>query len=331
MRVHSEPVIPAEVLLRAISILAVVFNHAHANGDAPFGYGGGMTFLMLLSGLNFARFSLQRGSAREVRHGLVSLGLRILVPCLAIVLASFALKREFDWAELLFVSDWFTPLHVSLLITWYPQVLLQILLILYLLFSVEGFARAILTRPLASSVALLVVALLVRATFPMLWDTSPLKHRLPHLFLWNFVLGWVVFFSLRKPQAGSRRGAWLAIACTAVSAFVGWPADRPQPYWLIAATSILVFVPRVRLPGVVVWRAVSIVGQATFAIFLLHPSLLRAYRALSPWPAPEIAWLFAVTGCVALWLLWTSLTRAYRTVSRPQAVSWAGSPSSSLS
>jgi hypothetical protein len=77
----------------------------------------------------------------------------------------------------------------------------------------------------------------------------------------------------------------------------------------------MLLLPNVRLPNPLV-QPVTIVSQASFAIFLLHAIGLGAYRAIFPWEVPEIAFLFSMVGCVVFWIVMTSFLRAWRETRR---------------
>lgn len=175
-----------DLALRAVAILAVTWNHA--NPLARGALGGGMTFLFMLSGYNFARFAILNSNIGRLRRALVMFALRVFVPSMALVMFFSLLLHDFFWQEFLFISNWWTIERVSIFPTWYPQVLLQILVGLYAAFSVPAIGGSLLRRPLVWSMVLFVVAVLVRLLGPMFWDTSHLRHNLPHLYLWNFVL-----------------------------------------------------------------------------------------------------------------------------------------------
>ena len=298
-----------EIILRAVAISAVVYNHAHVYGPPSVTFAGGMTVLMLLSGVSFARFALTTGSAGKIRAAAFNLAKLLLLPSMAVLVFSFFYMRQFSLTELLFVSNWFKGDYIARFPIWYPEVMIQMMVIVAVMFSIPPLLRVFLRYPLVASIAVLALAVLVRFLMPAWHDTSGLYHRLPHLFLWNFVLGWVVFYV----SAGDRPLLLKAvvIAGALASGIVGWDPGGPQGWWLAVAVGLLLFLPNVRLPSPLV-QPVTIVSQASFAIFLLHTIALGAYRAIFPWESPEIAFVFAMLGCVVFWIVLTSFLRAWR-------------------
>lgn len=309
--------VDSDVFMRAVAICSVVWNHA--NPLALGAFGGGMTFLMMLSGFSFARFSLRGLTAPEVRASLVRLGLRIGVPSFLLVLAFFLALRRFDWRELLFVSNWWTIDRISIFPTWYPQVMLQMFALLYVLFLLPAASRW-LKRPLAFSLIIFASGLAMRIILPLaVWDTAYLHHNLPHLYLWNFTLGWVVYFLVRD-RVPSVADKALAIGCIAAGALAGWGWGRLDFWWLTVFGITFVLVPRVTLPRPIATLA-GLLSQSAFTIFLLHRVLFVVLNHIVPaWTdrAPLVHWAFALFASVATWITFTAMTRAYRELDRGQ-------------
>ncbi|UAK25061.1 hypothetical protein [Sphingomonas nostoxanthinifaciens] len=270
--------IDTDAFMRAAAICSIVWNHA--NPSALGAFGGGMTFLMMLSGFNFARFSLQGGTPESVRAALVRLGLRIGVPSFLLVLFFFAALHRFDARELLFVSNWWTRDRISLFPLWYPEVMLQMFVLLYLLF-LTPLGRVALSHMLAFSLAIFLVGAGLRYALPFVWNTEYLNHDLPHLYLWNFTLGWVIFFLVvaRPPTALT---VLLAIGCVALGSAVGWGVHRLDFWWLIVSGAIFVLFRTLLLPRIV--AQVAGISGGHHQPGGLHrlpaaPLLLRADRA----------------------------------------------------
>lgn len=305
--------VSADVLLRALAITLVTYNHAHHNADFAMGWAGGMTFLMMLSGYNFAKYGMDGATHEAGRAALVRLGLRILIPSFFAVVGFFLLLQKFDLAELLFYRNWLTPQRISKFPTWYPQVMMQMFAGLVLLFCIPRVGAAFFRWPLRAALLLFGIALAMRIVFPLFFDTTSLMHHLPHLLLWNFTLGWVVYFSVTRLPA-----AWgKVLAC--ICGFAGAAASvsiEMLEFWCLSIGVILLVLPlRVRL-----WtplaRFVFIVSQATFAIFLLHRFLYEVYEHM-PIPQDQDAmWVVGLFGSIALWIAGVVPVRAYRALRR---------------
>jgi len=313
----------ADILLRALAIISVTYNHAHPYSTFVLGWGGGMTFLMMLSGYNFARFGMREGTPEKARDYLFRLGWGIVVPSLIAVVFFFLLLQKFNLAELLFYRNWLTPERVAKFPTWYPQVILQMFAGLFLLFSIPSVARAILRRPLAWSLGVFAFALAVRALSPLVWDTVPLEHHLPHLYLWNFCLGWLVYFALKEwPSPWSKLAV---VVCAALGATVHWGYDRLTFYWLTVGTALLVIPLDLRMPSKL-GQFFHLVSQATLAIFLLHRFFYEVYEHMPIPQDQDVMWLMGLFGSLATWILWTAAVRAFRYIRRQTVAGPADAP-----
>jgi hypothetical protein len=298
--------VDSEVVLRALAITAVCLNHSYP--VHPIGFGGGLTVLLMLSGLWFARFALQGASPQTLRPALAKFGLRLFVPCLAIILASFAVRREFSLTELLFISSWFSTSHLAFLFVWYPQTIIQILLVLAALFSIRPLADAFFRNPLFGSLALLAACLLIRQATVLL--LAPERITPPVNVAWNFFLGWVLYFALRDWTHHHLARKALLLALCVVCALAG-RSPMEFPFWTVAgACAVIIFIPWLRLPSPLA-RAAYIVSQASFTIFLLHVIFLRIYTVVLGGTSQFGAFLFAMTCCTLTWVLIAASTRAY--------------------
>lgn len=325
MRLFELRTIPMDVVLRGLAILLMAYRHSHNSSEFALSLAGGMTFLLMLSGMNFARFALG-GTAVIVRRSIKELARQVFIPCLVVVLLGFVLARRFSWSELLFVENFVSKHRFGLFRVWYCQVLLQLLGGYYLLFSIPPVARLVLRFPARAAIALFAVALLLRAAGPLVWDAGYLLNRVPHMYWWNFALGSVLFFLTTEPWRSKPWSKPLAFACVVSAATVGWGLNGLDGWGLIASTTLLVTVSAVRLPAVLA-RAIVLVSGATFAIFLLHWASFRvaesAYRLLAGPTAGldrNVAFVAGVLMCVTCWVAFKAFVRAYRALVRAPGV-----------
>ncbi|WP_099864149.1 acyltransferase family protein [Pararhizobium haloflavum] len=305
---HSGRIIETDIVLRAIAISAVVFNHSHP--VRPFNYAGGMTVLLMLAGYSLARFALSRTETQDLPTVILRFATRIWLPCLAIVLASFAIRRQFDLAELLFISNWFPGNDLAFLFVWYPQVVVQLLLCLALVFSIPAAARQFTARPLAATLIVFLIVFAAGRLFSQDHVPDALRTIPPQRIAWNFILGCLVFFALASPLAPRwNRVALvsLTIACAALAFGL-----RSLEFWTLSMSVVLLsYWPRLRLPESLA-RLFQIVGQASFTIFLLHVIFLRIYTLGLGLENQSGAWLFAMCGSLLAWLMATATLRVWR-------------------
>lgn len=312
--------IDTDVLLRALAIAMVALNHAMPHGGDETGVAGGMTVLLMLSGYSFARFVMAEATPHDLRRGMWLFTLRIFVPSFIAVLFFFLVQREFNLTELLFIRNWFNPERISIFPVWYPQVIVQMGLMLLGFFALPGVATGFLRRPLLGSALVWLAGLLIRMILPRYVDTAPLLHHLPHLFLWNFALGWVVFFLLAQRSLATQFAAVVAVL---VSAYLVWTPGRLQ-FWALAVAGLaLIWSLRVRLPGALT-HVFGLISQATFAIFLLHRFVYALYgKLLTPLPKGVLMWLLGLALCLGAWVVAAALSRAYHKLSRQQPAAGA--------
>lgn len=307
----SRKSVSAEVAVRAMAISTVTFNHAQKLGWYP-DFGGGMSFLMALSGYNFAKFAMHNRTPADVRRALLNLSVAIALPTMLVILGSFIVTQKFEWSEFFLYSNLFTPDHVTWMYIWYPQVLVQILLGLWVVFSIPPVANLILRNPFWSSLTIFAGAVVVRSAFA----NNDLWNQLPHLFLWNFVLGWLVFFTLEGPAIGhdlAKKG--FLLACTLVGSIVAWSVYKANPYVTTVLMGAFLFARSIPMPSIMA-KGVNLVSQATFGIFLLHFAFLTLYDQY--FEQDTLAkFSFGMILSIAVWLVVTSTVRAYKTLRKP--------------
>lgn len=295
-----------DIFLRACAITAVVFNHAR--WDIPFD--GGMTFLMMLSGFNFAKFGMNGATVEQGRDSLISLGRKILIPSFFAIVAAFVVTRQFDVTELLFISNWYKRDSIALFPIWYPQVIAQMFLGLWLLFLVPVIGQWIFRQPFVASLGLFSAAVLIRYIDPILWESAKINQGLPHLYLWNFILGMVVFFSLDR-LGSTWRAKVLATGCALIGASVGWSLDSLDFFWIVLGTVLFVAPLNVTLPSPVA-KVIVMIAHNTLAIFLLHIFMFKAYAHIPVPHDQNFKFVIGLFGSIFIWNIVKAPFSAYR-------------------
>jgi hypothetical protein len=305
--------IDTDILLRAIAICAVVLNHAHLPDAYASGMGGGMTLLFVLSGYSFARFALDGPALETAPIRALKFAWELLWPSAILIILFSIARQKFVISDLLFFRNWIDVGRVAFFPIWYVQVVVQMMAFLAIAMSLKPVRRAFAANPVATSVSAFALFAAIRVIAPTLWDTTHLRNQLPHLFLWNFALGWVVYFCVSRADAHPRLRL-LALACLIAGMFAGWPPYRSDFWVLLAGGAFLIFVRRVVLPGAVRQGAI-LLSEATFAIFLIHKiwiSVAKAVHAPASAEWPWVVFVFALGGSLACWFAMTALYRAFR-------------------
>ena len=316
--------IPGDVVLRAIAIVMIVFNHSHE--DAPFwNWKGGLTILLMLMGFNLARFGFKNADPASARRAIGDLLWRMFVPAFIFTLIYLSVHvvvyRHVYWAELFFVANWITPYHPQVFPVWYSQVMLQLLAAIYLLFCIPAVARGFLRLPLEGMLALFAAGIALNLLMPFVWDTRYLWYQVPHNYVWNIALGGLVYFLAFEPN-GVRLPKLMAIAGVVLGAAVGYGSGKIEFYMLIAGGIFLVTVRQMRLPWMLS-QTLVVISSATYAIFLMHVMWIKVFlvtypRIFGPGPWPDVAFhtmfVFALTMSIGCWLVFKSFVRALQSL-----------------
>lgn len=328
-RVRVQP----DGLIRGMAIASVVFNHAAALPGRPFELGGGMNALIILSGYSFARFVLIHDTAAATRFSIRQFALHLALATLPLMLIAFVIIGYFDISEILFYTNIVHMSQIKLLYTWYPQVIVQICLLMYVLTYIPpvfGFFQK--SRFAASCFA--VVAGFIAYIALKDWQPGGGASRLPQYSFWMFALGWVVLYG-KAIEGGQGRLARAAIVLlAAIFAFYqfGFQKDVLRPVISIITVGAMLFMPDVTMPKPLA-RIFLIASQAALTIYLLHLPFIKLFDALHLRPHKTgfhlgenvAAWAFSFFGCIAFWLVASSLTRAWR-----HEVSHSRQPSSAI-
>ena len=262
-----------DVLLRALAITAVVFNHTRPDGIGA--VPGAMATLLLAVGQNLARFrsnSLFRGEGLDLVRSTL---MRYMLPYFVVLIAYLTAKRDFDLPSLFFVSTFVDDRASTFLQPfWFIEVFFQIALLLAGLFAIRPLRDAVAERPLVwgAGAFSLLGAVHVAANVADFW--------LPPVVLWSGIvaLGWTVHF------AGSTRArALLSISALAMP----WLVPRGTMVGLVLL--ILVWLPRAPLVFEWLKDGVGRVGAASFQIYILHAVVLTAVGFV---PGMRGSWLF---------------------------------------
>ena len=275
------------VLLRALAILMVLGSHA-----AVIDIRGGAHLLMALVGFNFARFQIGRSLAAMS----VSIG--------------WMLAPAVIWVGLVAVWAWqpYTPQALGL--TWITQpgtddpdwrywfigALLWVLPLALLMLHVPALARWRSRWPFRWAVAATIAAFVLAVV--AVPDARPSSLFSPWAVLWVFLLGWAVWEARTDRQRLVVSALSLALVATTFSG---------SRLWLIGVgVLILIWVPRVRLPGFVGFAAAAL-AQSSLFIYLAHWQVLDVARN---WYAVGLS---LIAGLALTWV-WSRMLPAIRRV-----------------
>ena len=302
-------------LTRALAISFVVMNHSSSTN-----FGGGMNFLLLLAGYNFANFSFSK-STLGVNKDLLKMNLTILIPSYVIVVLSAIYSGKYFWQELLLVSNLFKTgaEKVALVPLWYCQILMQMSIFLAFVFWVTNFSKWNKQHPIFISSLFLAFGLILNLIsgghFP--WE------QLPHHHLWNFFLGWLLFAILTE-KTFARKVFASVVAIGAIYLMMGLTIGQHD--WLknrivifVALSLLFIWVDKVYLPKPLS-VLLHLIAKATFTIFLCHFTMMYIVEYTFSLDRRFIAQgaltaCLTIFSCVTIWVLYHSTIKTHKRLS----------------
>lgn len=307
-------------LFRALAILFVVANHS-----VWFSIAGGMNFLLLLSGYNFASFSFAKNN-KQIIIDLWQLIRKITLPSMLVMLFYFIINERFTFEEFFMISNWFylnKTTNIALPI-WYPQMFLQLGVILTVLFLIFPIHTSIKKNNIIATIILVFLSLIVFAIATSIFNTSHLGNRLPHLLLWNFILGWSLWALLNIRTAKNKIIASSLVFISVYIVYGGshYQGNRLEIFLMLALSFI--WLENIHLPNVFV-KIINIISSSTLYIFLLHLTFFQVYYLIFPeytlnYKVEVVTkFAFSVTSCVLVWLIVTAGSNAIKRLNAHQA------------
>lgn len=312
MTSRSSSTVGIDVLVRAAGISLIVFGHALAREESVWQLLAGLNVLLLVAGYSFPRFLPSDFTSADIRRAFFRYGKAIAIPCLLAMIASQLVYWRISLLDLTFFANFFTAEHVAFFPAWYGMVIVQIALLLAAVFSVPMVVSIYKRWPFVTALVMVMAAFALRPISFRLWDSGYLDDRLPHLMLWNFLAGWLLY-AAKHGRSGNKTPRYIALAIVIGLALLAWGPHLLR-FWSTAIAAVaLIFARSVSLPFLL-GRAASIVSQASLTIFLFHSPLLRLST-----PGPSIAqragdFAIAMVGSILIWIVATSCVRAYATL-----------------
>jgi amino acid adenylation domain-containing protein len=250
--------VDTSVLLRAVSIVAVVAGHM-ALPDLT----GSVRALFVVSGMSFGRYLVPQVLRTERVTAIGKLALKIAIPTVLYTLLINLVFARPKLPGLFLANNLVGPApEQSGLGFWFIDVLLQCFVGFALLLSVPWVRRRIAKDAFGFAVVASVAFAGISLAAPLLWDTSALSDRVPHHYLGAMCLGWAVV------HADSLRRKLLVVALTLLT--FAAPAYRSEGLLVFpfVASFLLVSLAQVSLP-VVAGRLVNLIASASLFIYLV--------------------------------------------------------------
>lgn len=264
-------------------MILMVANHSRLS-QALFGLPalyGGLNAMLVISGISMAVHAFQHDTQGTLR-AFLRFALRLAIPGLAIAFVwdtiiliigarDITLFRYF--AELALFSNWLSTHKLALFPIWYIQAVVQLLAGLAVVFLLTDLTPRIRKSPSRVCGLLLIGSVAVAIASYCVRDTSHLEDRLPHLLLWNFVLGWFIW-AIQHDLGWTMRSRLLLaatlLACTVLLYIpTGASYGLSRAVWMPVLLLPVIWWKRVPLPRLLA-HITHLIAQAVFAIFLLH-------------------------------------------------------------
>ncbi len=267
----------AQHLVRAIGISLIVANHASYRD-----LHGGLNLLLILSGMSFAQVCLARSQGQDFLRASYRFVMPFAVASVAMAVFWAIYNQQFRFAEIAMYSNWITTDRNSGFQIWYSQAFLQMLLVLIPLIWLSAVPPKFQQWPVRVSLVALAVSVVIAVVAKVSFDTSPLKDRLPHLYVWNFVLGWLFWAVLINgtPQLSSRLSLTLLTFGVLATLLIGmgYPFGALRVAMIAVPILILIWVSTVRVPFLVA-HVTRLIAMSTLSIFFLHYPFMSIYDA----------------------------------------------------
>jgi len=252
--------IESGILLRALAITLVVGTHL-----TLFDLQGGAHLLLVIAGASFARFCLADSSG-DPTTGILRTVARVAVPAV-LFLAWRALDRD---------TTLVSPSNVLLVNSyvrdgaggyWFIEVFVHIMLGCALLLAVPAVRAWERRHRFTFALGVLTSALLLNLTAHDGPD-DPQRAITTHGVLWFFALGWLA----HRADSPLRRIGVLVLGLSLIPGYFG---DQYRESIVIAGLSMLLFVPRLRLPRPLL-PAIGLIACASLYIYLTHFAIIRS-------------------------------------------------------
>ena len=272
------------VLLRALAIVMIVGTHANL-----FVAAGGAHVLLAVAGFNFGRFHLTDAPRGErVRHVLGSVA-RVAVPAMVWLAGVAVLTGDIGWRNVLLLnsvlgpSSWTEPAWWY----WFVEVLVWTLVALAGCLAVPWLDRAERRWSFWLPFGVTLVGLLPRYNVVELAAGDEI-HRGTVVF-WLFALGWAAVKATRVRHR-------LLVSAVAAASLPGFFGDGLREAAVVAGLLLLVWLPAVRVPGIVA-RTAAVLASASLYVYLAH---WQVYPHLED-DAPLLATLLSLLAGIAFW------------------------------
>jgi len=236
------------------------------------------------------------------------LAIKIVIPSMLVILLSFIIFNEIRWQELLLVSNLIDNTRVVAFPIWYTQVVFQIALILTLPIFIFNFSQLIKDKAITTSLIALCLSLCI--WFFMGAYQSELSN-LPHFFLWNFTLGWVVWALLKENDLAGKVMATSIVLITICCIYLLGLSQHYRVIIIALLSCIFIWCDHIKL-WKPIGKLITLTANAIFVIFLFHHWGFELFYLLAEdlegrATRVVVKVIFSVSFCIVLWAFLSAL------------------------
>jgi acyl-coenzyme A synthetase/AMP-(fatty) acid ligase len=283
--------IETQILLRFISISLIVIGHL-----TDFNYGGTGAFLLLMiAGFNFSRFQIPKIIATGSSRPMLALAATIAVPSLAYLLLMQILLNRLHLPTLLLISNLIEADANGGLTVWFIEVYVQTMCFMSLVVSLIPKKRISSVRQESVVVGLIILSIFLNLVGPMVWDTTLLFNRVPHMLFWLFAFG-------IGTQTFVTKSSKLILSATFLTVvYLQFGIDAPYRL-LTYGGLLLIWLPLIKIPVILKFPMSQIAGASLF-IYLSH----FQFNSLSGKIFGQNGWIgtiFALIGGAVTWKIY---------------------------
>ena len=258
----------SSAVLRAIAITMVVLTH-----DVSHFFSGATNVLMLVVGMNFARFQLPRlemgGTGQVLRTTLF----KVILPYFAVLALYSVFIRQVYWPQFLLYSNFTEGLIFQgerrFTLYWFLEVYLNYIIAFSLLFLIPQIRALTRNRPKATALGAFGLAIAVALIAQPYSNSGAFYDHTAMSAAPFFVFGWMIE-KLRTPKEK------LALLLTGLllSLYLYHRNNVHEVVYMALSVPILIFVRKIPV-GTYLATALSTIAGASFYIYILHGLVLK--------------------------------------------------------
>jgi len=254
---------PTEILVRVLAACAVVIGHTPGGSLVK----GGALTLFLLTGYSLAAHQGGRLLGDRPWQVPLSFAVRVLVPYYLLMLFMAATSKDVTLTpdSLLLYSNLTGVPRGPLMPYWFLETMLQCLVLLAALLSLERVRRGAQRDPLGFFLLLSAGAIALHFLVPFVWQAPRIAEWPRSPDVWGYLLPLGAAMALARSTA-------LRIGLLAVLLFLVWldyGLDSTRVPFVGVMIGAILFMPRPRLPAMLA-KALTTVAAASLFIYLVH-------------------------------------------------------------